>query len=200
MKINILTGTLLIFSLVNSCDVFAEFNNYAENDYDYKNVCPGGGYVYDKCIDKNKDGVYDNRPCDGWSDRHEGFYFDRWMFAQCNCTSYTAYRMDSQLRYATANDLSFDNGYLGRSWGSGKDWDDAARKVGISVDSIPIPGDIAYWDAGSEKAQKYGHVAYIEHVTYDDDMNWTEICLSEYNIKPEYYSSRCIKRGVLRGV
>lgn len=100
-------------------------NCCAENNYSYKDVCPAG--------DRFFDGI-NARVC-----REDGCFFkDRWAFAQCNCTSYASYRLNSVAL------IDFKNGHKGASWGDVKNWDDAARSIGITVNNNPLPSDIAY--------------------------------------------------------
>ena len=152
----------IVVLLAVACMCFG--NAYA--NYPYENICPGGGQDVDN---------FDNLFCgdDGC------FYKDRWNFAQCECVSYAAYRMDDELDALAG--IHFDNSYHGQHWGNGYHWDDAARAAGIKVDNIPIPGDIAYWNSGNTPATSYGHVAFVERVEYDSDMKWTRIYISEYN-------------------
>lgn len=98
---------------------------------------------------------------------------DPYGFRKANCTSYAAYMLNAV--YGT----SFDNGYGGVGWHDGKNWDDAARSVGIAVDDYPLPGDVAYWNDGT-----WGHVAWVEKVLYDSNGNATGVKISEYNYNP----------------
>ena len=170
-------------------------NTYAESNYPYKNVCPNGGITI-ACVDNNNDGKNDF-PCDYWNPSRVingkwvnlDYWVDRWNFGQCECVSYTAYRMDDEL-YALAG-IHFNNSYRGQHWSHGKYWDDAADAAAIKHDHDPIPGDIAYWNSGGTPATSYGHVAFVERVEYDDDMKWTKVYISEYNGSNGHgYSSR----------
>ena len=137
-------------------------NVYANDDYPYKSICPDGG----ESVDDFTNWFCGDNGC---------FYKDRWNFAQCECTSYSAYKMDDEL-FALA-DIHFNNSYFNQHWGNGNHWDNAARAAGIKVDSTPIPGDIAYWETPSST----GHVAFVESVEYDNQMNAITISISEYN-------------------
>lgn len=103
---------------------------------------------------------------------------DNFNFCQNNCTSYAAYMLNQIYGIE-----KFDNSYLqptGESWGNGNNWDDAAKRVGISVNKNPIPGDIAYWEKMYDGDQ-YGHVAFVEKVYYDGSGNAVNIDVTEYN-------------------
>ena len=80
-----------------------------------------------------------------------------------NCTNYAALR-------AAENGAS-NPGNLGNA----RDWDNKAAGYGIRVDTTPVVGAIAQWEANSGYAGSYGHVAYVESVTS------TSIRVSESN-------------------
>ncbi len=148
------------------------FSNFVYADYPYRNVCPGGGFIFKS----------------DWYNSAGGYWVDKWNFAQCNCTSYAAFEMDQF-------GIEFNNSYKqpsGYSWGNGKDWKNAAQRAGIKVDQTPIPGDIVYW----QTLGYYGHVAYVLRVVYDGYMNWQKIYIAEYNGKGDQkYSERWITRA-----
>jgi surface antigen len=87
-------------------------------------------------------------------------------FAQNNCTAFAAYRIASRLGVP-----SFSNSYK-TTWGNAGTWDDAARRVGVTVNTTPSVGAIAVNDV-----HKVGHVAYVNK-TYSDgsfdveEYNW----------------------------
>lgn len=118
------------------------------------------------------------------------YYVDQWNFYQGECTSFCAWRLNNN------NGVGFTNWYGGVRWGNAHNWDDAARSLGITVDSTPAVGAIAYWEASSSSSA--GHVAWVSNV-YD-----TTIDIEEYNygwvlINGEYhgnhrYNSRNIAR------
>ncbi|WP_157494652.1 CHAP domain-containing protein [Kutzneria sp. 744] len=88
-------------------------------------------------------------------------------FAQDNCTAFAAYRIASRLGVP-----SFSNSYGGTTWGNAGTWDDAARRVGVSVNKTPTVGSIAVNDV-----HKVGHVAYVNAVHSDgsfdvEEYNW----------------------------
>jgi hypothetical protein len=181
----------IVIPVAMACMCFGNAYAYAGDMYYYKGVCPGGK-VIKKCEDKNHDGKSDF-PCDYWSDPLESFV-DVWGFAQCNCTSYVANMLRDPFNvvgagYDSTYGVNFKNSYLGQHWGDGGKWGEAAKKANIAVDMIPLPGDAVYFD-GSD----YGHIARVEWVQYDDNMNWERFKLSEYNIKKEAYGERIITR------
>ena len=89
---------------------------------------------------------------------------DKWGFYQCECTSYCAYKLNT-------NGIYFHNTEShGYKWGHANHWDDFARSKGITVNSMPAVGSIAYWDSGET-----GHVAWVSAV------NGGNITIQEYN-------------------
>jgi surface antigen len=87
-------------------------------------------------------------------------------FAQNNCTAFAAYRIASRLGVP-----SFSNSYK-TTWGNAGTWDDAARRVGVTVNTTPSVGAIAVNDV-----HKVGHVAYVNKVYSDgsfdvEEYNW----------------------------
>ena len=89
---------------------------------------------------------------------------DSWNFYNRECTSFCAWRLNS------ANGIGFTNYYGNVRWGNANHWDDAARSLGIAVNSTPAVGAIAQTDAGT-----YGHVAWVAEV------NGNLITIEEYN-------------------
>ncbi|REH34765.1 CHAP domain-containing protein [Kutzneria buriramensis] len=88
-------------------------------------------------------------------------------FAQDNCTAFAAYRIASRLGVS-----NFSNSYGGVTWGDAGNWDNAARAVGVRVDTTPTVGSIAVNDV-----HKVGHVAYVNAVHSDgsfdvEEYNW----------------------------
>ncbi|MFJ8041656.1 CHAP domain-containing protein [Kitasatospora sp. NPDC096147] len=88
-------------------------------------------------------------------------------FAAKNCTAFAAYRIASRLGVP-----NFTNSYGGTTWGNAENWDDAARRVGITVNSTPSVGAIAVNDTHGA----YGHVAYVNAVYSDGSFD-----IEEYN-------------------
>ena len=100
---------------------------------------------------------------------------DPWRFYNRECTSFVAWRLNSQ------NGVAFDNGYGGVLWGNAGNWDDAARSVGLTVDDVPAVGAVACWQGGA------GHVAWV--VSVEDGHVWVE----EYNMNSDgAYHLRCV--------
>ncbi|WP_371500421.1 peptidase inhibitor family I36 protein [Kitasatospora sp. NBC_00374] len=89
-------------------------------------------------------------------------------FAADNCTAFAAYRVASRLGVP-----NFSNSWGGTTWGNANTWDDAARRVGVTVDTTPTVGAIAVNDTHGD----YGHVAYVNAVYSDgsfdvEEYNW----------------------------
>ena len=98
---------------------------------------------------------------------------DAWGFTQRQCVSYVAWRL-SGAGHAVSNRTD--------GWGSASNWDDTARRVGVTVTSTPRVGSVAQWDPseasdayapgsthanGRFTAGEYGHVAYVTAVYAD---------------------------------
>ncbi|WP_198042144.1 CHAP domain-containing protein [Kitasatospora azatica] len=88
-------------------------------------------------------------------------------FAADNCTAFAAYRIASRLGVP-----NFSNSWGGTTWGNAGTWDDAARRVGVTVNTTPSVGAIAVNDV-----HKVGHVAYVNAVYSDgsfdvEEYNW----------------------------
>lgn len=111
-----------------------------------------------------------------------GYFVDKWGFAQCNCTSYVAYRIN-------LNGFRFHNQFRVDRWGHGKDWDEAALAAGFTVNATPTKGGVAQWDVG-EIAGDFGHVAYVEEVLKNSDGSIKSIRISQYNITLNAYSEK----------
>ncbi|MEU6753786.1 CHAP domain-containing protein [Spirillospora sp. NPDC046719] len=87
-------------------------------------------------------------------------------FAQNNCTAFAAWRIASRLGVP-----NFSNSWK-TTWGNAGTWDDAARRVGVTVNTTPSVGAIAVNDV-----HKVGHVAYVNRVYSDgsfdvEEYNW----------------------------
>lgn len=106
---------------------------------------------------------------------------DKWNFLTCQCTSYSADKMNE-------HSVKLKNNYKGVYWGNASNWQNAAKSAGISYNSSPKHRDIAWWKATT--SNQWGHVAYVESV--DSKGN---IAISEYNYKTFDYSTRSIKKG-----
>jgi surface antigen len=82
---------------------------------------------------------------------------DKWAFYRGQCTSWVAYRLNQ------AGGVAFTNYYLSKSrWGDAVRWGPKAKKLGITVNTTPTVGAIAWYSA--TRAAPDGHVAYVERV------------------------------------
>lgn len=108
------------------------------NTYNYGNECP--------------------TPAGG---RYSTADIDAWRFYKCECTSYAADKLNER-------SIAFNNSYKGVSWGNASNWKNAAQSAGVTVETTPKAGDIAWWSSG--------HVAYVDSVNSDGTAN-----VSEYN-------------------
>jgi surface antigen len=99
---------------------------------------------------------------------------DKWSFYQCECTSYAADKLNEK-------GVKFYNYYKGTKWGWASNWVNAAKSAGISYNTTPKRGDVAWFS--------YGHVAFVESV--DSKQN---ITISEYNYSSYKYTTRTISR------
>lgn len=86
------------------------------------------------------------------------YYSDPWRYYVRNCTSYVAWRVQSELGVAIPG------------WGNANNWDNMAQKLGYRVDNTPAIGAIAVWE------RNYGHVAYVTGVNLDGSVN-----IEQYN-------------------
>ena len=90
---------------------------------------------------------------------------DEWNFYNRECTSFVAWCLNSR------NGVAFTNQYGGVSrWGNAKTWGTVAQSIGISVNSTPAIGAVAWWNTGT-----YGHVAWVKSI------NGNTITIDEYN-------------------
>ena len=88
---------------------------------------------------------------------------DQWDFYEGQCTSWVAYRLNQ------LNGVAFSNSFGGQgTWGSADNWGPHAEALGITVNSTPALGSIAWYSSG--------HVAYVEEVKSP-----TSIVVSEMN-------------------
>ncbi len=143
---------------------------WAQQSYPYASVCPEGS-------DGNPGGKING----GYWNSAGQYYVDRWNFAQCNCTSYVAHRLNLA-------GLKFSNSSFGVSrWSHAHNWDDAADTAGIIVSSIPKKGSVAQWNK-DEIDGEFGHVAYVDDVRYNADGTVRSIHLSQYNVVPNSFS------------
>ena len=93
---------------------------------------------------------------------------DPWNFYNRECTSFVAWRLNNDA------DLPFHNYYLGPHWGDASHWKTAALDAGITVDTKPNAGAVAWWASGSPGSSR-GHVAWVRSVTS------SSITIEEYN-------------------
>jgi surface antigen len=105
---------------------------------------------------------------------------DPWLFYNRECTSWVAWRLNSE------NGVAFDNYWDGVHWGNASNWKNAAKAAGVPVDNNPVRGAVAWWSAGSAGSSR-GHVAWVQ-VVGDG-----AITIEEYNyLREGYYDTRTI--------
>jgi len=93
---------------------------------------------------------------------------DPWRFYNRECTSFVAWRLNSE------NLVAFDDFWRGAHWGNASNWRAAARSLSIPVDDNPTRGAVAWWAAGSAGSSR-GHVAWVQTV------GGGAITIEEYN-------------------
>ncbi|PRI10195.1 hypothetical protein B4915_12340 [Leucobacter massiliensis] len=99
------------------------------------------------------------------------YIWDEWNFAYRQCTSFVSWRLNS------ANGVPFSNQYGGVTrWGDAGQWAATARGLGITVDTRPEVGAVAWSGPNYRGASEFGHVAWVAEVR--DDGN---IVIEEYN-------------------
>lgn len=82
---------------------------------------------------------------------------DPWQFYNRECTSWVAWRLNSE------NQIGFYNYWKGEHWGDASHWKAAAVAAGVKVDNNPTRGSVAWWAAGSAGSSR-GHVAWVQTV------------------------------------
>jgi surface antigen len=82
---------------------------------------------------------------------------DPWLFYNRECTSWVAWRLNSE------NQVDFYNYWKGEHWGDASHWKAAAVAAGVKVDNNPTRGAVAWWAAGSAGSSR-GHVAWVRTV------------------------------------
>lgn len=82
---------------------------------------------------------------------------DPWLFYNRECTSWVAWRLNSE------NQVDFYNYWKGEHWGDASHWKAAALAAGVRVDNNPTRGAVAWWAAGSAGSSR-GHVAWVQTV------------------------------------
>ncbi|HEX3932160.1 MAG TPA: CHAP domain-containing protein [Nocardioides sp.] len=107
---------------------------------------------------------------------------DPWQFYNRECTSFVAWRLNSE------NQVAFNDFWQGQHWGNASHWASAANALGIPVDDNPTRGAVAWWSAGSA-GSSVGHVAWVE--TVGD----AAITVEEYNyLHSGDYDTRIISK------
>ena len=92
---------------------------------------------------------------------------DQWCFFAGQATSYVAWRLN-MVNFG-GRDV-FHNRYPDDQqvvWGHARDWDDAARRLDIEVDSTPAVGAVVQSDG--TRPDSFGFLGYVEHVNYRED-------------------------------
>ena len=106
---------------------------------------------------------------------------DPWGFTKRQCVSFAAWELKqhgTEIKNST------------QRWGSALNWDDAARRLGKRITTVPKVGAIAQWNAnersayypagggtGTIQAGSYGHVAYVTAVYGDGSVR-----IEQYNM------------------
>ena len=105
---------------------------------------------------------------------------DPWQFYNRECTSFVAWRLNSE------NQVAFNDYWQGQHWGNASNWKKAAVALKIPVDNHPSRGAVAWWAAGSAGSSR-GHVAWVQ--TAGDGA----ITIEEYNyLHAGMYDTRTI--------
>jgi len=105
---------------------------------------------------------------------------DPWLFYNRECTSFVAWRLNSE------NGVSFFNYWQNQHWGDASHWKTAAVAAGVPVDNNPTRGSVAWWAAGSAGSSR-GHVAWVQVV------GDSAITIEEYNyLRRGFYDTRTI--------
>lgn len=101
----------------------------AAGDYPYKSVCPSGKQVFsgDRLIPSSKG--------DYWASIYS--------FAQCNCTDYVAYWLNSFLDQHSPTNPMFTNRYYHYHWSDAYNW------KGALTASVPVPGYFSRYPVAS---------------------------------------------------
>lgn len=108
---------------------------------------------------------------------------DEWNFYNRECTSFVAWCLNSR------NGVAFTNWYGGVRWGNANNWGNAAKSIGIAVDSTPAVGAVAWSNSG-----QYGHVAWVSAV------NGNNVTIEEYNYNYNgNYNTRTVAKSSFSG-
>lgn len=70
-------------------------------------------YLYNSVCPKGPDGNPGGSVYSGYWNVKDKYYVDKWNFAQCNCTSYVANRINM-------NGIAFSNSYRGQQWSNSR--------------------------------------------------------------------------------
>jgi surface antigen len=82
---------------------------------------------------------------------------DPWQFYNRECTSFVAWRLNSE------NQVAFNDYWRGTHFGNASNWKKAAQALSVPVDNNPTRGAVAWWSAGSAGSSR-GHVAWVQTV------------------------------------
>jgi surface antigen len=82
---------------------------------------------------------------------------DPWQFYNRECTSFVAWRLNSE------NQVAFNDFWRGAHFGNASNWKNAALSLKVPVDNHPTRGAVAWWSAGSAGSSR-GHVAWVQTV------------------------------------
>ncbi len=188
----------------------ASMTAFAGNNYPYKDHCPSMGIVLpgDYFNKVYKDGVY----------REDlSYWVDIYGFAQCNCTSYVAYKLNAILEQHSPTHPMFDNGFHNMGpfrWGNAYHWRDAIgvavpgffsrypevlstnesaypwkmMKDGVTYDARMA---VAWWDKDKDDPKSVGHVGWLESVAADGKT----VTVSEYNWPSASNGNRPLRYG-----
>jgi surface antigen len=112
---------------------------------------------------------------------------DSWGFLEGECTSFVAWRINTDDKYPFTNNMG------GGHWGSAYQWKDNDAALGYSHTTTPAIGSVAWWPKGGY--HPFGHVAYVDSVTYSGTTP-TFVTVEEYNAQNDHgYDTRTIAVG-----
>ena len=115
---------------------------------------------------------------------------DEWNFFYRECTSFVAWRLNNN------NGIRFTNQYGGLSrWGNAYEWKASAQSLGITVDSNPAVGAVAWNGQNQNGAGGYGHIAWVSAV------NGNNVTIEEYNWDTHVnsYNTRTVDKSKFAG-
>jgi surface antigen len=103
---------------------------------------------------------------------------DPWNFYYRNCTSFSAWRLNSR------NGINFHNYWRNVHWGNASNWPSAARSIGLTVNRTAAVGAVGVPDG-------HNHVFWVNRLKADGTMS-----IEEYNWATSYgYGHRIIARS-----